>query len=327
MHAPFCSQLRTDQFKISCMTLNKDNSETPEFPTFVPLSSNDRPPIHAEWTQREANERAALRRTVEDDLRRNPPHPKVERSRQWLLSPNRDRELAQWRQHGRPISEAAIDAAMPKPSLQALVDQQKAMFYEASVVDVVRRKNEQKHVPLLGRTEDLTRGALDGLLANARRIIASSAVAEETPPTPLVAMMAPEFTVGRQSSKSPNDASPTRSAARSGSFFSMSMGSGAVGFSSVGSSSSQQCKSASPAAPTTDAANHSFAARSGSLIPMTVGIAVGADGGSTGGTSGSSSSQQNKPFPLPPALLDKRTSVGFDDMAPPHRKTTVVGTL
>ena len=64
-----------------------------------------------------------------------------------------------------------LRAVQPRtPTVAELLEQQKAMAFEADVVERMRQQAEREHIKLLGRTPDVAGGRMDAILARARAL-------------------------------------------------------------------------------------------------------------------------------------------------------------
>src|SRR5687768_676617 len=90
MHTRIQREYRTAEFKLACISLNKDNSEVPQFPTFFPVTHSDRPPLYLEWQSRKA---AQTEHQLEEAKQQNSfATTKPPKGREWLVDKSAKRK-------------------------------------------------------------------------------------------------------------------------------------------------------------------------------------------------------------------------------------------
>ena len=126
--------------------------------TYFPATYTERNSLSDEWRRAEAIRRAEAVARAEQ-LTEQQPQTKT--------------NSIGWTTHSRKVEPA-------QPTVAELLEQQKAMAYEAGVVERMRQQAEREHIRLLGRTPDIAGGRMDTLLRRAREISTRNPAAVET---------------------------------------------------------------------------------------------------------------------------------------------------
>lgn len=148
------NNLRTDVYRIACLTFNSPQYNSFDYPTYVPPTHSDRPPLHWEWA-----ERARLRR--EEQLK----EAECAAESRFKHVPARLRaEMVQ-----NEVSRNALH-----PNLKQLLVEAAEMRSEADAEEEKRRECGKHRIKLLGATPDLCGGLCDGLLQRTRELTGKS---------------------------------------------------------------------------------------------------------------------------------------------------------